>query len=145
MSIKSLLISFVLLASCCAFAQAAKPSVDPDVIAREKQFWSASKGHDVNSLRSLMADDFLAVNMGGTEDKQGMLEGVAHLEMSSPALWDWKLVQLSPTSYLVSYQFAATMKYGDETIPGHFWASALWSQQNGQWQMKFQQTTPFDE
>ncbi|HLH05866.1 MAG TPA: nuclear transport factor 2 family protein [Terriglobales bacterium] len=144
MSMKPALITLFLLITSASIAQNAS-TVDADVVAREKQFWSDSKNHDVNALRGLMADDFLAVNMGGTENKQGMLEGVTHLEMSTPALWDWKLVRLSPTSYLVTYQFAASMKYGDESIPGHFYASALWTQQNGQWQMKFQQTTPFDE
>lgn len=146
MSTKSALIAVFFLITSAAFAQsAASPNVDPDVIAREKQYWLATKAHDVASINKLVADDFTIVTMGGPVDKKELLESLPQLSMSTPALWSWKYVQLSPNSYAITYQLAASMKYGSENVPGHFYATSVWTQQNGQWQLRLLQQTPFDE
>jgi len=146
MSLKSSLIAFFLLITSAAFAQnAPNPNVDPDVIAREKQYWLATKAHDAGAITKLVSDDFTIVTMGGPVDKKELLESLPQLQMSTPALWSWKYVQLSPNSYAITYQLAASMKYGSENVPGHFYATSIWTQQNGQWQLRLIQQTPFDE
>jgi hypothetical protein len=144
MSLKSALIAVFLFVTSAAFAQNAA-TVDPDVIAREKQFWSVSKAHDAAGMGKLLADDFTLVSVGGPIDKKEWLESLSQLSMSTPALWSWKYVQLSPNSYAITYQLAASMKYGNENVPGHFYATSVWTQQNGQWQLRLIQQTPFDE
>jgi hypothetical protein len=146
MSTKSALIAVFFLITSAAFAQnAANAAVDPDVIAREKQYWLATKAHDAASINKLVADDFTIVTMGGPVDKKELLESLPQLSMSTPALWSWKYVQLGPNSYAITYQLAASMKYGSENVPGHFYATSVWTQQNGQWQLRLLQQTPFDE
>jgi hypothetical protein len=146
LSTKSVLIAVFLFITSAAFAQnAANAGVDPDVIAREKQYWLATKAHDVAAINKLVADDFTIVTMGGPVDKKELLESLSQLSMSTPALWSWKYVQLSPNSYAITYQLAASMKYGSENAPGHFYATSVWTQQNGQWQLRLLQQTPFDE
>jgi len=146
MSTKSALIAVFFLITSAAFAQnAANAAVDPDVIAREKQYWLATKTHDAASINKLVADDFTIVTMGGPVDKKELLESLPQLSMSTPALWSWKYVQLGPNSYAITYQLAASMKYGSENVPGHFYATSVWTQQNGQWQLRLLQQTPFDE
>ena len=146
MSLKSSLLLVLLLITSAAFAQnAANPSVDPDVIAREKQYWLATKAHDAAAINKLVADDFTIVSMDGPIGKKELIESLPQLEMSTPALWSWKYVQLSPNSYAITYQLAASMKYGSENVPGHFYATSVWTQQNGQWQLRLLQQTPFDE
>ena len=146
MSLKSSLLLVLLLITSAAFAQnAANPNVDPDVIAREKQYWLATKAHDTAAINKLVADDFTIVSMDGPIGKKELIESLPQLEMSTPALWSWKYVQLSPNSYAITYQLAASMKYGSENVPGHFYATSVWTQQNGQWQLRLMQQTPFDE
>ena len=146
MSLKSSLLLVLLLITSAAFAQnAANPNVDPDVIAREKQYWLATKAHDAAAINKLVADDFTIVSMDGPIGKKELIESLPQLEMSTPALWSWKYVQLSPNSYAITYQLAASMKYGSENVPGHFYATSVWTQQNGQWQLRLLQQTPFDE
>ena len=146
MSTKSALIAVFFLITSAAFAQnAANAAVDPDVIAREKQYWLATKAYDAASINKLVADDFTIVTMGGPVDKKELLESLPQLSMSTPALWSWKYVQLGPNSYAITYQLAASMKYGSENVPGHFYATSVWTQQNGQWQLRLLQQTPFDE
>jgi hypothetical protein len=146
MSTKSVLIAVFLFITSAAFAQnAANTGVDPDVIAREKQYWLATKAHDAAAINKLVADDFTIVTIGGPVDKKELLESLSQLSMSTPALWSWKYVQLSPNSYAITYQLAASMKYGSENVPGHFYATSVWTQQNGQWQLRLLQQTPFDE
>ncbi len=146
MSLKSSLLLVLLLITSAAFAQnAANPNVDPDVIAREKQYWLATKAHDTAAINKLVADDFTIVSMDGPIGKKELIESLPQLEMSTPALWSWKYVQLSPNSYAITYQLAASMKYGSENVPGHFYATSVWTQQNGQWQLRLIQQTPFDE
>jgi len=66
MSTKSALIAVFFLITSAAFAQnTANTGVDPDVIAREKQYWLATKAHDAASINKLVADDFTIVTMGG--------------------------------------------------------------------------------
>jgi hypothetical protein len=144
MSTKTVLIAVFLFIASAAFAQSAT-SVDPDVIAREKQYWSATKARDTAAINKLVADDFTIVTMDGPVDKKELLQSLPQLSMSTPALWSWKYVQLSPNSYAITYQLAASMKYGSENIPGHFYATSVWTQQNGQWQLRLLQQTPFDE
>jgi len=144
MSTKSVLIAVFLFIASAGFAQSAT-SVDPDVIAREKQYWSATKAHDTAAINKLVADDFTIVTMDGPVDKKELLQSLPQLSMSTPALWSWKYVQLSPNSYAITYQLAASMKYGSENVPGHFYATSVWTQQNGQWQLRLLQQTPFDE
>ncbi len=144
MSLKSALIAVFLFVTAAAFAQTAT-TVDPDVIAREKQYWSATKAHDAAAITKLVADDFTIVSMDGPIGKKELLESLSQLSMSTPALWSWKYVQLSPNSYAITYQLAASMKYGSENVPGHFYATSIWTQQNGQWQLRLIQQTPFDE
>jgi len=141
---KSVLIAVFLFITSAAFAQNAT-SVDPDVIAREKQYWLATKAHDTAAISKLVADDFTIVTMDGPVDKKELLQSLSQLSMSTPALWSWKYVQLSPNSYAITYQLAASMKYGSENVPGHFYATSVWTQQNGQWQLRLLQQTPFDE
>jgi hypothetical protein len=146
MSLKSALLALSLFITSAAFAQnAANPTVDPDAIAREKQYWSATKAHDTAAINKLVADDFTIVSMDGPIGKKELLESLSQLSMSTPALWSWKYVQLSPNSYAITYQLAASMKYGSENVPGHFYATSIWTQQNGQWQLRLIQQTPFDE
>jgi len=146
MSLKSALIALFLFITSAAFAQtAANANVDPDVIAREKQYWTATKAHDTAAITKLVSDDFTIVSMDGPVGKKDLLESLPQLQMSTPALWSWKYVQLSPNSYAITYQLAASMKYGNENIPGHFYATSIWTQQNGQWQLRLIQQTPFDE
>jgi len=145
MSLKSSLIALFFLITSAAFAQNANSTVDPDAIAREKQYWSATKAHDTAAINKLVADDFTIVSMDGPIGKKELLESLPQLSMSTPALWSWKYVQLSPNSYAITYQLAASMKYGNENIPGHFYATSVWTQQNGQWQLRLIQQTPFDE
>jgi hypothetical protein len=146
MSTKSALIAVFFLITSAAFAQnAANAAVDPDVIAREKQYWLATKAHDAAAINKLVADDFTIVTMGGPVDKKELIESLPQLSMSTPALWSWKYVQLCPNSYAITYQLAASMKYGSENVPGHFYATSVWTQQNGQWQLRLLQQTPFDE
>ena len=146
MSLKSSLLLVLLFITSAAFAQnAASPTVDPDVIAREKQYWLATKAHDTAAINKLVADDFTIVSMDGPIGKKELIESLPQLAMSTPALWSWKYVQLSPNSYAITYQLAASMKYGSENVPGHFYATSVWTQQNGQWQLRLLQQTPFDE
>jgi len=145
MSLKSALIALFLFITSAAFAQTANANVDPDVIAREKQYWTATKAHDTAAITKLVSDDFTIVSMDGPVGKKDLLESLPQLQMSTPALWSWKYVQLSPNSYAITYQLAASMKYGNENIPGHFYATSIWTQQNGQWQLRLIQQTPFDE
>ena len=146
MSLKSSLLLVLLFISSAAFAQsAASPTVDPDVIAREKQYWLATKAHDTAAINKLVADDFTIVSMDGPIGKKELIESLPQLSMSTPALWSWKYVQLGPNSYAITYQLAASMKYGSENVPGHFYATSVWTQQNGQWQLRLLQQTPFDE
>ena len=78
MSLKSSLLVIFLFITSAAFAQnATSTGVDPDVIAREKQYWLATKAHDTAAISKLVADDFTIVSMDGPIGKKELLESLS--------------------------------------------------------------------
>ena len=113
------------------------------MIAREKQYWMATKAHDAAGITKLVADDFTIVTMGGPADKRNCWRFFRSCRCLHRRCGAGNT--FSGPNVAITYQLAASMKYGNENVPGHFYATSVWTQQNGQWQLRLLQQTPFDE
>jgi ketosteroid isomerase-like protein len=148
------LFSVACLAIFCAacFAQAAPQSNDAEaegVIAKSKSLYQAVKSKDVQTVKTLLADDFRFVWSDGKEYGKGELlgpaqEGVLHEGVLHDFMfYNPQVTPVGGDSAIVTYNVILSMPEGDDQIaPRYQKVSDLWVRQGGEWKLKFEQATP---
>ncbi len=113
---------------------------EQEMINTEKAFLDAIERGDAEYVKNTVADDFMVIGTNG--DASGKAELVNYVRPSQkpepkPFLYQWHVVELDPDCAVVTYN---AVIHG-APIDRYQHLSDTWVKQNGQWKLKFQQTT----
>ena len=113
---------------------------EQEMINTEKAFLDAVERGDAEYVKNAVADDFMVIETNG--DASGKTELVHYVHRSEkpgpkPFLYQWHVVQLDQDCAVVTYN---AVMHG-APIDRYQHLSDTWVKQNGQWKLKFQQTT----
>jgi hypothetical protein len=143
------MLPFCLIAILPLFAQTGSnpplSAFEQNLIINEKALMDAIAKGRVDYVKNTVADDFLAIGTNGDMGGKGDLVQAAMYasqrkgngKESEPILYDFKVVQLNDVAGVVTYNAVFP---GDH--PRHQHLSSTWVKLDGQWKLKFVQTTP---
>lgn len=123
----------------------AKPSsaLEQSLLEAQHSMIAAMTKHDVDYFKNTLADDFVAIDSSGNMYGKGdVLEsmhggGPEDEKGPKPILYDFKVVTLSDNAGVVAYN---VIDPGGR--PRYLHMSSAWVKQDGQWKLKFEQSTP---
>lgn len=112
---------------------------EQELLSNQKAFLDAMKRGDSAYVSNAIANDFVVIGANGESAGKGdLLENATpHKEnQKAPLFYDFKVIQLADNAGVVTY---------DVVRPAHIeryqHLSDTWVKENGQWKLKFQQTT----
>jgi len=131
----------VLLLSGVLLAQAEPPkpaSIGYDeAVANEKKLFAADQQHDMDTIRSIVADEFVDIARDGSSiGKEALLKEIPTLTLLTYAQQNFRVTVLGPFAYSISYDSDATAKGvdGKETRTQNA-LNSVWIKRDGRWQM----------
>ena len=135
----------LVLAGCLVlpgYSQTAQPSPSPqrvtqaDAIAREKQLFEADQKHDMETINSIVADDFVDIARDGSMiGKQGLLKEIPTLKLLKYSQSGWDFDSMGPYAYSISYDSDATMIRDNKEARSQNHLNSVWIYRSGRWQM----------
>jgi len=138
----------VLCFSCAARAQSATTPakalspLEQAVIGAEKAFIAALKKSDVDFFKRTLTDDYSFVGFDGQlGDRDAAVDELDGAEIMP---YNFKVVAAGDNTAIVTYDAVVQVPPAEDQGPPpryeHF--SSVWVKHSGEWQLKFQQTTP---
>lgn len=118
----------------------AASAFDQELINNEKAFLDAVERGDAQYVKNAVADDFMVIETNGdSSGKAELVHGVkpAQKPEPKPFLYQWHVVQLDSDCAVVTYNAV----YHGAPIDRYQHLSDTCVKQNGQWKLKFEQTT----
>ena len=139
---KAFALATMVLLTGTAFAQAKKPTPPPAItyqqaIANEQKLFAADQKHDMETIKSLVADDFVDVGEDGSSiGKTALLKEIPTLKLLRYSQNNYRVVSLGPFAYAISYDSDATAvgANGKENRSQHG-LNTVWIWRDGRWQI----------
>lgn len=140
MKIYALLASAMLSVTSFAQTNAATPqrSITYDeAVANEKNLFAADQKHDMEAIKSMVADDFINVNKdGSSENKAELLKEIPTLKLVNYRQDNFRVVSLGPYAYSISYDSDATVIGADgKEKRSQNGLNTVWIWRDGRWQI----------
>jgi hypothetical protein len=131
-----------LLLTTNAFAQAqAVPPPAPitydQAVANEKNLFAADQKHDMDAIKSMVADDFVDINKdGSSENKSELLKEIPTLRLLNYAQKNFRVVSMGSYAYSISYDSDATVIDSDgKEKHAQNVLNTVWLWRDGRWQI----------
>jgi hypothetical protein len=131
-----------LLLALGAFAQTAPPATPPPVtfdqaVANEKGLFAADQKHDMDTIKSIVADDFVDVARDGTSiGKEALLKEIPNLKLLRYEQKNFRVVAMGPYAYSISYDSDATLINADgKEQHSQNGLNSVWIRRDGRWQI----------
>jgi hypothetical protein len=128
-----------------AVAQTAQPgqnSIEPQVIAKEREGLEALKAGNLDLFANLTAEDAVFVDSQGPATKAQVMKNVQNFRLADYTMQDVKFVSISPTSGLISYKATEKGTSHGREFTAVVYVSSVWSLREGKWLCQFSQETP---
>ena len=129
------------LISAAAWAQT-KPAPPPPLtydqaVANEKKLFAADQKHDMDTIKSLVADDFVDISKDGSwEGKAALLKEIPTLKLLHYAQKNFRVVSLGPYAYSISYDSDASVLGADgKQTRAQNALNTVWIWRDGRWQI----------
>ncbi len=130
------------LLTASAFAQTKVATPPPPItheqaVANEKNLFAADQKHDLETLKSMVADDFVDVNQDGIwEDKPALLKEIPTFRLLSYPQKNFLVVVMGPYAYAISYDSEATVVGADgKQMQAQNALNTVWLWGDGRWQI----------
>jgi hypothetical protein len=134
------LLGLVLLAGT-VFAQSkpAPPSAIAydQAVANEQKLFAADQKHDMETIKSLIADEFVDIGEDGSSvGKAALLKEIPTLKLLKYAQKNYRIVSMGQYAYSISYDSDATAigANGKQTRSQHG-LNTVWIWRDGRWQI----------
>jgi len=144
-------VSVLLLFCAASFAFAQNPGavtpkppspLEQALLANDKSLTEAYKNKDIDFLKRMVTDDFVAIGTDGKPfDKADLVENFRETKIEEYRPYEVSVVPVNETAAIVTYDCVVRMMVFDETLPRYQHVSNLWVKQGDQWRLKFQQAT----
>lgn len=133
----------VLLTAYTALAQAKPPAPTPapvtfdEAVANEKNLFAADQKRDMDTIKSIVADDFVDIARDGSSiGKEALLKEIPTLKLLRYEQSNFHVVALGPYAYSVSYYSDATAIGADgKETRSQNGLNSVWIRRDGRWQM----------
>jgi hypothetical protein len=115
-------------------------SLQQELIGTQKAFQAAQERGDAEYIKNAVADDFLSIETtGNSSGKKEFVRDIHPPEHAepSPIFYDFNVVQLDEGCAVVTYNAV----FPGSALDKYQHLSDSWVKQNGQWKLKFQQST----
>lgn len=107
-----------------------------DAIKREQQLFEADQKHDMDTITSIIADDFVDIARdGGMIGKQALLKEIPTIKMLGYSQKNWDFDSMGPYAYSISYDSDATVLRDDAQTHSQNRLNSVWIYREGRWQM----------
>jgi RNA polymerase sigma factor (sigma-70 family) len=106
------------------------------VLALEQRIWQAHARQDLNTFKSLLADDFVGTDMFGRPyNKAGTLDYVTKFRVIEHSLRDARVILLNASSAIVTYEvhYKVRPTAGGKVESTARRATAAWARRKGRW------------
>lgn len=129
------------LLSATAFAQS-KPAPPPAItydqaVANEKKLFAADQKHDMETIKSLVADEFVDIGEDGSSvGKAALLKEIPTIKLLNYSQKNFRVVSLGAYAYAISYDSDATAigANGKQTRSQHG-LNTVWIWRDSRWQI----------
>lgn len=132
----------LLLLALGAFAQTAPPAPPPPItfdeaVAHEKNLFAADQKHDMDTIKSIVADDFVDIAKDGSSiGKEALLKEIPTLKLLRYEQKNFRVVALGPYAYAISYDSDATAIGADgKETRSQNGLNSVWIRRGGRWQL----------
>ncbi|HTK28741.1 MAG TPA: nuclear transport factor 2 family protein [Vicinamibacterales bacterium] len=132
---------WLLLLGSVVLAQTPPPAPAPitydEAVANEKKLFAADQQHDMETVKALVADDFVDIARDGSSiGKQALLEEIPKIKLLKYAQQNFRVTALGPFSYAISYDSDATMIGADgKEVRSENPLNTVWIKRDGRWQI----------
>lgn len=113
------------------------PITYDQAVANEKNLFAADQKHDIDAIKSMVADDFIDVNKdGSTENKAELLKEIPTLKLLRYEQKNFRVVSMGPYAYSISYDSDATVIGADgKETHAQNGLNTVWIRRDGRWQI----------
>ena len=113
------------------------PVTYAQAVANEKGLFAADQKHDMDTIKSIIADDFVDIAKDGTSiGKEALLKEIPTLKLLRYEQKHFRVVALGPFAYSISYDSDATMINADgKEQRSQNGLNSVWIRRDGRWQM----------
>jgi len=121
-------------------------SLDEQLIAKTHALGQALKAKDTGFLNRTLSDDFHRISSDGqVHGKAEMLGELQEAPIQEFSPYHLRVLPVSDGAALVTYDCILKMPEGDppNMAPRYQHISDLWVKQGGEWQLRFEQFTPW--
>jgi hypothetical protein len=131
----------LVLTGATVLAQAAPPAPAPvtfdEAVANEKKLFAPDQQHDMDTIRSIVADDFVDIARDGSSiGKAALLEEIPKIKLLKYAQEKFQVTALGPFAYSITYESDATMVGADgKEARTQNPLNSVWIKRDGRWQM----------
>ena len=132
---------YVVLLGCVVMAQAEPPRASAvgydEAVANEKKLFAADQQHDLDTIRSIVADEFVDIARDGSSiGKEALLKEIPTIKLLNYAQQNFRVAALGPFAYAISYDSDATMIGADgKEARTQNALNSVWIKRDGRWQM----------
>ena len=139
-----LLCSLLAMLTLSVFAQEAPKAPAPmpapvtfdEAVANEKKLFAADQKHDMDTIKQIVADDFVDVARDGSSiGKEALLKEIPNINMLRYEQKNFRVTALGAYAYSISYDSDATaVRDGKESRTQNA-LNSVWIKRDGRWQM----------
>ncbi|MGE5242920.1 MAG: DUF4440 domain-containing protein [Betaproteobacteria bacterium] len=130
-----------LLLTGAAWTQVATPAPSPityqEAVANEKKLFAADQQHDLDTMKSIVADDFVDIGKDGSSiGKQALLKEIPTIKLLKASQQNFRVMALGPHAYSISYDSDATMiDASGKQVRSQNPLNTVWIKRDGRWQI----------
>ena len=131
----------LLLAASAASAQTMQPTPAPitydEAVANEKKLFTADQAHDMDTLKAILADEFVDIARDGSSvGKEALLKEVPNIKVLTFAQQNFRVAAIGPYAYAINYDSDATSIGADgKQTRTQNPLNSVWIKRDGRWQM----------
>ena len=140
-----MLVLALLLCVFLGIARSAGPSLEQQVVAKEREELDAIKAGNMTAFADLIAERAVFMDPRGFGTKAEVVEHTADFKLLEYSMEDVKFVPISDKSGLVAYKLTEKGSSHGHEFSGTVYASAVWAKQDGKWVCVFSQEPRRDE
>jgi hypothetical protein len=112
------------------------------VSAQERKVWEAIKAQDWTTFEGNLADNFVLITGGGTEDKAQTIDHVKTAHLNDFTLSDWRLGKIDEDAAIIAYKALSTWTSADgKTMTETSYCATTWGKHGGKWTAHSHQET----
>ncbi len=126
------LLTCATLALCGTLTFAVAAEKD-DIIAREKAAWQNFKDKKADDFRKIFSTNYRGIYSDGIGKAEDEVKSMQEMTVKSFSLSDFDVVNVNPTTILVTYKVNLQATEGGEDESGTYNAASVWVKEGNDW------------